>query len=241
MNKLILNLILILCVNKLVSSSFNQANNSSFNLLNHNTINHNVINPISSLSLDHQPLTPSLANLLNIQNLTNNNKFNLKNQDTNCKDVILSSSLYEDNCICTRDQANAIRINCDEIPILDDHIFILNPFLTLSFYTQRNAGMQQLATPLFSNQNGKLNLNTLDLSDNKLKKLISKLFDGLETNLEHLNLSGNLLGENLNPIYSTNEFLELKNLKSLNLGFNKLKNLDSNLFIGLKQLNVSLV
>lgn len=203
-----------------------QTNLSSINLLNHHySSGYN--------SLNH----PSLGNLLSIQNVS---KFSSKNQDSICKDIILGSEIYEEHCSCTHDQFNLINIDCNEMPILIDHNLFINPFIAISKYSQSNAGLHLLNAPLFTNLNGQLQLSTLDLSNNSLKKLISRVFDGIEMNLEFLNLSHNLLGQNLNPIFSTNEFLELKNLKSLNLAFNKLRILDSNLFIGLIKLNVSI-
>ena len=167
-------------------------------------------------------------------------KLNAKVTDSNCRDIVLASELYEQHCLCSLDAFGYLQIDCDAVPVLPDHSLVINPFVAISRYSQRHAGMHLLNSPLFANPNaGQIQLRSLDLSHNHLKKLISRLFEGVESNLEYLNLSHNLLGENLNPIFSTNEFLELKSLKSLDLAYNGLQMLDSNLLIGLKQLNVS--
>lgn len=166
-------------------------------------------------------------------------KLSAKVTDSNCKDIVLASELYEQHCLCSLDAVGYLQIDCDGVPVLADHNLAVNPFVAIARYSQRNAGMHLLGGPLFTNVNGQIQLRSLDLQANNLKKLISRLFEGVEQSLEYLNLSHNLLGENLNPIFSTNEFLELKNLKSLDLAYNGLQILDSNLLIGLKQLNVS--
>lgn len=166
-------------------------------------------------------------------------KLSAKVTDSNCKDIVLASELHEQHCLCSLDAVGYLQIDCDGVPVLTDHNLVVNPFVAIARYSQRNAGMYLLGGPLFTNVNGQIQLRSLDLQHNNLKKLISRLFEGVEQSLEYLNLSHNLLGENLNPIFSTNEFLELKNLKSLDLAYNGLQILDSNLLIGLKQLNVS--
>lgn len=251
-------ILLLSCVNIIYtaaqSSSFNQANyhfissrnsNSSINLLNHLPSNRPLDYPSSSSSnsiLTHSPFGSLNNNLLNLENVT---KFSLKSNlqtidSASCKDIILHPVLYEENCLCIRDSLTTVKIDCDEMPILVDHNLIINPFISISKYTQQSAGLHQLSGQLFAtttNDNDQIQLNSLDLSNNNLKKL-ARLLDGVESNLEFLNLSHNLLGDNLNPIFSSSGFTKLHSLKSLNLAFNNLRNLDSNLFIGLHQLNV---
>lgn len=258
MNKVILKFILLCFVNSLVhsfQSSSNHQPNSYHKLRNSSSTNllHQPSQSISSsnnILIHHSPLNSINSNnnllLTNQSNLANSAKFNLRtgslNQElTNCKDILLHPPIYEEHCICTNDLLNTIQIDCDELPILYEHSLIINPFISISKYSQRNSGLHLLNAPLFTtttNDNDHIQISTLDLSDNNLKKIF-RLFDGLEWHLEFLNLSHNLLGDNLNPIFSTNEFLKLHNLKSLNLGYNSLRNLDSNLFMGLNQLNVS--
>lgn len=226
---LTLSILCMLCIKSISSTqsfSFESDKNSSL-------INSNLLNS-SSLGLN------------SLNNLFNNSTFLSLISQQNCKDIILSPYVYEESCNCVYESSNSIRIDCDELPILDEHTLIINPFiLSISKYSQRNSNLHQLNVPLFKNNdqlllnNGQLQINALDLSNNKLKRLLPGIFDGLKLNLNELNLENNLLGDNLNPILSTNEFNELNNLRSLNLANNNLKNLDSNLFTGLKQLNVS--
>lgn len=52
-------------------------------------------------------------------------------------------------------------------------------------------------------------------------------------------LRNNLLGDNLNPIFSTQEFHQLNNLKLLDLSGNKIKSIEEGLLIGCDKLKVS--
>ena len=65
------------------------------------------------------------------------------------------------------------------------------------------------------------------------------MFDGIEDTLEHLELSHNLLGDQLNPVFGSKEFSKLTNLKYLGLKDNQLKAIGDNTFRGLKALKVS--
>lgn len=73
----------------------------------------------------------------------------------------------------------------------------------------------------------------------QLRRLMERLLDGVEGTLQELRLGHNKLGDQLNPIFSTNEFLHLKALRVLDLSHNELRALDNNLFRGLRNLTVS--
>ena len=67
----------------------------------------------------------------------------------------------------------------------------------------------------------------------------ARLFDGTEDTLEEIYLSHNMLGDNLNPVFSTDEFKNLKFLRSLDLSFNGLSGISEDLIDGCEQLKVS--
>lgn len=54
-----------------------------------------------------------------------------------------------------------------------------------------------------------------------------------------LRLSDNLLGDSLNPIFSTVEFRSLVNLRVLDLSANKIKAIEEGIFKGCEKLQVS--
>ena len=68
--------------------------------------------------------------------------------------------------------------------------------------------------------------------------ITEKLLDGIRDTLEDINLSRNLLGDQLNPIFSTNEFQNLKQLKRLDLSDNDLKAIDDAIVKGCDRLQV---
>ena len=82
-------------------------------------------------------------------------------------------------------------------------------------------------------------LQTLDLSHNLLRRLTEKSLEGLAESLEVLDLSHNLLGDQLNPIFSTNEFKHLPRLRALKLGHNLIFDVDAGILEGSLSLVVS--
>lgn len=148
-------------------------------------------------------------------------------------------------CLCSRpasnvnDQsfnqpwlANGTYVNCDHVTFFGDF-----PTLPSSVYSfsQRNSFIQSIEPQMFT----LVPLRRLDLSNNNLRRILDRTFDGIESTLLELDLSHNLLGDQLNPIYSCDELLHLKSLTSLDLSHNELKALDNNLFKGLRNLTVS--
>lgn len=53
-----------------------------------------------------------------------------------------------------------------------------------------------------------------------------------------LRLSHNLLGDSLNPIFATVEFTSLKNLKILDISYNKIRGVERGLLKGCEMLQV---
>lgn len=83
-----------------------------------------------------------------------------------------------------------------------------------------------------------LPMKELDFSHNSLRRLPDKLLAGVRGNLTKLALSDNLLGDNLNPIFSTAELHNLPALEALDLSGNSIRGLEEGLLIGCDVLKV---
>lgn len=70
--------------------------------------------------------------------------------------------------------------------------------------------------------------------------LICRLLMGLQTTLQELRLADNLLGDNLNPIFSTSEFHGLGQLRLLDLSGNLIKGIEEGILKGCENLQVQL-
>ena len=81
-------------------------------------------------------------------------------------------------------------------------------------------------------------MKEVDLSHNWLRRLSDKCLDGLSETLLSLDLSHNLLGDQLNPIFSTAEFKRLPRLKTLSLAHNMLAHIDGGILEGCLSLQV---
>jgi hypothetical protein len=64
------------------------------------------------------------------------------------------------------------------------------------------------------------------------------LFDGVEDTLEVILLGNNLLGDNLNPVFSSGEFQNLKFLRQLDLSYNHFAGIEEGLLEGCTELKV---
>lgn len=106
-------------------------------------------------------------------------------------------------------------------------------------YSQSGAGLQSLEAQLFTASD--IPLQTLDFSENSLRRLTERTFDGIEDTLKELNLRNNKLGDQLNSMFSSGEFNNLRNLQKLDLSGNKIKDFQSGIFSGLVNLEVSYV
>ena len=140
-------------------------------------------------------------------------------------------------CQCSLNEINATRINCDNVVFAGDF-----PVLPLRYYiqefSQRNVGWQLLPTQIFTASD--VPLKIVDFSHNSMRRLAERLFDGMEDTLEEIYISHNMLGDNLNPVFSTDEFKNLKFLRSLDLSYNGLSGISEDLIDGCEQLKVSL-
>ena len=140
-------------------------------------------------------------------------------------------------CLCGLNDINATRINCDgvafaEFPILPYRFYIQE-------FSQQAAGLQTLGAQLFTASD--LPLTSVDFSHNQLRRLTERLFDGIEDTIEVIKLGDNLLGDNLDPVFTTGEFRNLKFLRQLDLSYNKLSVIEEGLLDGCEELKVSLV
>ena len=79
----------------------------------------------------------------------------------------------------------------------------------------------------------------IDFSHNQMLRLTHRLLDGVEDTLTHINLGHNLLGDNLDPAFTTSEFKNLKMLRHLDLSYNKLNLIEEGLLDGCTELKVS--
>jgi len=78
----------------------------------------------------------------------------------------------------------------------------------------------------------------LDLSRNSIRRLAEKSFGAVQNAVEDLRLAGNLLGDTLNPIFSTTEFHGLSKLVRLDLSDNMISSLEEGILKGCVRLEV---
>ncbi|XP_068086048.1 chaoptin [Anabrus simplex] len=127
------------------------------------------------------------------------------------------------------DAGPGLAMNCD-------HVVFSGDFPTLPYrapivaFRQRHAGHQALPTQAFAS--AALPLRTLDFSNNLLRRLTDRLLQGLQDTLQELLLADNLLGDNLNPIFSSSEFHGLGQLRVLDLSGNLIKGIEEGILKG---------
>lgn len=85
-----------------------------------------------------------------------------------------------------------------------------------------------------------LPISKLEFSHNFIRSLNPKIFNSVKDTLEELYLNGNLLGDSLNPIFSTIEFQYLRNLTTLDISDNKIKSIEEGIFKSSFNLQVKL-
>ena len=139
-------------------------------------------------------------------------------------------------CLCGLNEVNATKINCDgavfpDFPVLPYRFYIQE-------FSQRQAGLQTLGAQLFTASD--IPLKVADFSDNQVRRLTERLFDGVEDTIEVIILGNNLLGDNLNPVFSSGEFQNLKFLRQLDLSYNHFIGIEEGLLDGCVELKVSL-
>lgn len=96
----------------------------------------------------------------------------------------------------------------------------------------------QISFQIFSSYG--LPMKELDFSHNSLRRLPDRFLSGIKGNLTKLVLADNLLGDNLNPIFSTAELHNLPALEELDLSGNNIRGLEEGLLIGCNVMKVSI-
>lgn len=130
-------------------------------------------------------------------------------------------------CAVSANYPRSIEMNCDRIIFTRDTINSLRgqPVVSIS---QRNCGHQTLPENLI---NSDLNLRRLDLSNNLIYRLMDRVLQ-MQSELRELRLADNLLGDNLNPIFSSNEFHGMEELEILDLSRNGLRSIEEGILKG---------
>lgn len=130
-------------------------------------------------------------------------------------------------CAMSIDYPRSIEMNCDRVIFTHDTINNLHgqPVVSIS---QRNCGHQILPENII---NSDLNLKRLDLSSNLIYRLMDRLLQ-MQNELRELRLADNLLGDNLNPIFSSNEFHDMKELRILDLSKNGIRSIEEGILKG---------
>ncbi|PSN49301.1 hypothetical protein C0J52_09408 [Blattella germanica] len=131
-------------------------------------------------------------------------------------------------CRCTPAE-DGIVMDCDRVVFPGDLPALPYRAPVVSF-SQRWAGHQALPTQAFMASS--LPLRALDFSGNSLRRLTDRLLMGLQSTLQELRLADNLLGDNLNPIFSSSEFHGLSRLKLLDLSGNLIKGIEEGILKG---------
>ncbi|KAL5243026.1 hypothetical protein ACI65C_010436 [Semiaphis heraclei] len=142
---------------------------------------------------------------------------------TSCEDL---KSEFRYPCVCEElRQIGGLALNCDGVVYSGDHVNLPKNAPVLVF-TQRNAGHHSVPTQLFPST------VKLDLSQNSIRRLSDKSFNTIQNTVEDLRLAGNLLGDTLNPIFSSTEFHGLSKLIRLDLSENRISALEEGILKG---------
>jgi Leucine-rich repeat (LRR) protein len=140
-------------------------------------------------------------------------------------------------CTCIYDDVDELELelDCDRVVFGAD--FPALPYgAALRSFSQRHVGLQSVPPQAFAGRN--IGLARLDFSDNILRRLSEKSLDGLRGTLRELVLRDNLLGDTLNPIFSSSELHGLTNLQVLDLRGNQIRALEAGFVKGCPNLQV---
>ncbi|XP_074033247.1 uncharacterized protein [Leptinotarsa decemlineata] len=123
----------------------------------------------------------------------------------------------------------SIHMNCDRI-VFPSEMSSLPYGSPIVSYRQRWAGIQSLPRQVYSSTD--LPLRSIDLSGNSLRRLTDRLLLSLQATLVELRLADNLLGDTLNPIFSTTELRGLTHLQLLDLSGNSIRAVEEGILEG---------
>lgn len=139
-------------------------------------------------------------------------------------------------CYCSKNQHSGTEIDCDNVVFYRD-LPVLPYRSNINSFSSRGSGIQDLSTLLFTASD--IPLKKIDFSDNLVRRLAKRMFDGVEDTLEELYFAKNLLGDHLEATFETEELRKLRNLRILDLSSNGLKIIGEDIFEGLVNLEVS--
>jgi Leucine-rich repeat (LRR) protein len=142
-------------------------------------------------------------------------------------------------CTCIYDDTDELELelDCDRVVFGAD--FPIIPYgAALRSFSQRHVGLQGLPTQAFAGRN--ISLYRLDFSDNILRRLTERSLDGVRQTLKELVLRDNMLGDTLNPIFSSSELHGLTSLQVLDLRGNQLRGLEAGFIKGSPNLQVGM-
>ncbi|XP_046391985.1 protein artichoke [Ischnura elegans] len=100
---------------------------------------------------------------------------------------------------------------------------------TLLVISLRQSGLRSLPENAFAHLR---TLSVLDLTGNELRRLPERMLDSAHGSLETLRLADNLLGDNLNPVFSAPELRLLRRLRTLDLSNNGIMSLEGGIVDG---------
>ncbi|CAH1727580.1 unnamed protein product [Chironomus riparius] len=129
-------------------------------------------------------------------------------------------------------QSTSIGMDCDRI-IFTTETPNIPKGAPISAFSQRHSGQ---LLPVQTLASSSLPITKLDFSYNSIRRLSDKAFNGIQDTLVELRLTNNLLGDALNPIFSTVEFTSLSNLQVLDLSANKIRGIERGLLKGCENL-----
>ncbi|XP_014468508.1 PREDICTED: chaoptin [Dinoponera quadriceps] len=130
-------------------------------------------------------------------------------------------------CAISADYPRSLEMDCDRVIFTRDTLNVLrgHPIVSIS---QRHCGHQTLPEDIV---NSGLSLRGLDLSSNSIHRLMDRLLQ-VQSQLRELRLADNLLGDSLNPIFSSNEFHGMSELRILDLSRNGLRSIEEGILKG---------
>lgn len=134
--------------------------------------------------------------------------------------------------VTNRDEPHApaqLAVDCDNVVFPSD--FPTLPYKTpIIAFSHRHAGYQMLPAQMFEATGA--SVKKLDFSGNSIRRLTDGVLINLQSSLEELRLADNLLGDSLNPIFSSSEFHAPSQLKLLDLSGNQIKAIEEGLLKG---------